>query len=465
MSVNLFAIWAYEMEKIKQQRRQDADRKNNEEGEQIKKAIMKEKENEQACKDFDDFFKEPKDMSLNGLYDTYIAPKREVTTQSKISQEINDSLNKIYNTPYTPPKVKIPSDKEKEKILDGLDSLIDSLFDKKLQPKQSKSHCITGSYNMSFLYPKNYACSASYVTSPKPVKSMTLNQLFDQMYQSPNTTPNPKKPSELDALQDQLEEISMRLNDANDTVVESKTEILSLNKQIANLTLALDREQAMNISREQTNGKCLKLEHDIVDVKNELKVCEQNRKYAMDYVEQQASLLNEAKRVINELRARVMEGSIDKTNAEHLAKKAIQLQEENTRLSQEANGKKSFELSYNAVSTELANRKEFINELTEDMDKYRKQVARLLQEKMSYDCQANGTGAKGTQCGNCLSCQLQQTKAILAQTTENFEKANAEKNHLKNQLDCVDTQELNQIYTDIEQLKKQITFLYQERNR
>jgi regulator of replication initiation timing len=255
----------------------------------------------------------------------------------------------------------------------------------------------------------------------------TMGQLFEVLFNKPtDKTPNPTpKDTEVDKLNDQIEHMHYELEDVNDKLSTLKSENDDLILSNSEFKSKLDVEYIARRSYQTVYDKANVLEHDIIqkkleisNLKNELQTSESNRKYAMDFVQQQAELMNDAKRVINDLRSKVAESVTDKTNSEHLAKKAIELREDNQKL---ANVNSAICDKNNLLNDKIKTLSTEITDLHNQLDEFKKQVARLISEKSSYDCQANGTG-NGSLCGGCTECQLKQAKHSLTELGDQVDK-------------------------------------------
>lgn len=145
----------------------------------------------------------------------------------------------------------------------------------------------------------------------------------------------------------QIKDLTLHLEDANeanrilqvfDTPIRIKLE--DLQDKIEDLNLLLE-DAASNYCRLQDttaadqaslNNKIemlqLRLESETKRLKDTLEIEEKNRKHVTDLFEQKDAILNEAMKVVNQLRDKIIRMETDKVNAEHLAKKSIQLTDE-----------------------------------------------------------------------------------------------------------------------------------------
>lgn len=146
------------------------------------------------------------------------------------------------------------------------------------------------------------------------------------------------------------------------------------------------------------------------------KTIEKNYQHALATIGQHTQTIKLVKAEIDKLRA-------EKVNNEHLAKKLLETYEENSRLKEDLRNTKPADES-------------------EQLIQYKTQVTRLIEEKASYDCNADATGK--TPCGQCLTCRMKQREAIFSQTVENFQKFKEEfeyyktnRNALTNQIDDI----------------------------
>jgi len=115
---------------------------------------------------------------------------------------------------------------------------------------------------------------------------------------------------------------------------------------------------------------------------------------------------------------------------EHFARKLVELCNENNRLRADICTLKEQE----KAACEIMNAK---LESVPEYKAYQTQVTRLLDQIRTYDCQkamVTVGNEEIPECGNCISCQLKQTKKILEQTAENLAKRNSEFNELSKRL-------------------------------
>ena len=154
------------------------------------------------------------------------------------------------------------------------------------------------------------------------------------------------------------------------------------------------------------------------EVVKQLQVTEKNLQHAKEAAAYQEKTVQLAKVEMEKIRA-------SKVSDEHLARKLIELVEENRKLREDLVAQKMQERE----ALDIINNRETPAEIK----KYQEQVTRLLQERVDYDCQVTKTSS--SLCGGCLACQLQQAQHVLEQTAQNLKKANDERDVAKSNND------------------------------
>lgn len=189
----------------------------------------------------------------------------------------------------------------------------------------------------------------------KEIKPKTFYELYNQHRtmlepQLPNVS-HEKVPSLIEQDWDAFFNKQLGENNINTQVklpttkdIEDKNkEIEFLQNQIENLNLQLE-DAALNYCRlqdkydnltAQYNNLQLKLVIETNKLKDELDTTEKNRKHVTDMFEQKDAVLTEAMKVVNQLRNKIVQDDTDKINAEHLAKKCLQLTDELTKLKEQ----------------------------------------------------------------------------------------------------------------------------------
>jgi hypothetical protein len=188
-------------------------------------------------------------------------------------------------------------------------------------------------------------------------------------------------------------------------------------------------------SNQQREAKILQqTESRYADVVKRLEISGKNVQHAKEAAAYQEKTVGLAKIEMDKLRA-------TKVSDEHLARKLIELVEENRKLREDISTKKQQELEVVAI----------IN----NQEKYAEQVNRLLNERINYNCQEALTTVdrKVIECGKCLSCQLKQAKNISEQTTKNLQKANDERDSLR-ESKVKAVQNLNNVITSLDNQRK-----------
>lgn len=199
------------------------------------------------------------------------------------------------------------------------------------------------------------------------------------------------------ALQDEIERVNMALEDQIEAArlavdMRDRTEF-----RCAELEAKLQQEQAWRMKQTDVTWKLNKAEGEIIKLAQDLKTEINNRDHFRGLVAQQDSCINIAKQKVKEF---VEAADREKKNAEHLARKTLQLKDENVKL--------------------MAENAQFKEQTTRLIDDNRK-----LHEKMlDLECEGCITGEMGKYCGGCLSCQLRQREHSMADVDKALRDAN-----------------------------------------
>jgi len=206
-------------------------------------------------------------------------------------------------------------------------------------------------------------------------------------------------------LEDTIDRVTTEKWDLADKVRRLETELESTRCQLKGLHDLQQRQQAGN------NEELFRAQRNVAAAEKEQERIQQNYDHAQQTIRQMNATVEAAKKEVENIRkTRVAE--------EHLARKLVELCNENNKLRAEIVNLKEQEKQACEIMTAK------VNELPE-VKKYQEQVTRLLQERVSLDCQLSYAGGEqGTFCGGCLSCQLKQAQAIITQTADNLKKKN-----------------------------------------
>ena len=240
-----------------------------------------------------------------------------------------------------------------------------------------------------------------------------------------------------DTLQDQIEMLTMQLKDQEEALTDLRAIHGNLYLRNQELQTKLEAAAMFGDKFYVLQGELGTAEKQIVDLKAELKTQCENRDHFRLLVAQQDTFIKEIKQQIeaykaakqkelNEAVAAVKADLTAKTNeANHLAKQAVRLNEENATLTTKVN--------------EINSIKEETLALIEENTQFKEQTTRLVEEKRkltdqvnSYECRGVKTGQMGEYCGGCLGCIQMQTDHALHETSTALAKAQAELKAYKN---------------------------------
>jgi hypothetical protein len=123
---------------------------------------------------------------------------------------------------------------------------------------------------------------------------------------------------------------SQNIEDKNKEIEFQQNQIENLNLQLED---ANEANRILNCNNDVVQVQTDNLQTQIFKLKNELDISEKNKKHVTDMYEQKDVILNEATKIINQLRNKLSQNDdANKINAEHLAKKCLQLTDELARL-------------------------------------------------------------------------------------------------------------------------------------
>lgn len=205
--------------------------------------------------------------------------------------------------------------------------------------------------------------------------------------------------AEVEHLREQLEDVNLKMADYEDHTLrayhETNTTKVVITKQIADL------------------------ESRIAKLLRELENYKSNYEYALEHKKQLEKVISEAKIETDKLRSQ-------QVNSEHLAKQVVRLQKELSEIEltycpyqKNKNDlhipcgkcvKCKLDAAYGIIERSTTNVENLERELTTLQNKVEKQ----------YACEGSVIGDRVTMCGECLSCELKQTNAVLEQTVQNF---------------------------------------------
>ena len=206
----------------------------------------------------------------------------------------------------------------------------------------------------------------------------------------------------------EMEIAHTQLHSASELLKRRETELESARVQLKGIHELQQRLQS------GSNEELFRAQRNVAAAEKEQERIENNYNHAQQTITQLNQTIELAKKEMEKLRKA-------QVNEEHLARKLVQLCNENNQLRADICNLKEQEKS----ACNIMAGKEPIPEIK----KYQEQVARLLKERVDFDCQIATPGS--SLCGGCISCQLQQAQHILNQTTENFKKSNDERDTLK----------------------------------
>jgi hypothetical protein len=206
--------------------------------------------------------------------------------------------------------------------------------------------------------------------------------------------------------QEQIENMHLQLLEQEDATRLSRELADRWEKRNEELHARVKDYQSVINERNTSMARATTLESDVKRLESDLRTEVGNRDHFRQLVAQQDAFIKESKRQIEQYKLkRDAELKSKETEAEHLAKQAIRLNEENSKLLKE--------------NTENVSRNNILNNQTpllmEENRKYREQTTRLIDEKRklteqlsNLDCQAAAPGS--FTCGGCLNCQLRQSE-------------------------------------------------------
>lgn len=253
--------------------------------------------------------------------------------------------------------------------------------------------------------------------------------------------------TEHEKLQEQIENLYLQSID----IFDQRNRLVSENETLK------EEVKAQRIAREAASpavARCTQLETDVRRLTQDYTNLQQNYDHVYSLQKSKESILQEAMRIVEDLRGKVKKGEEYKFQAEHLAKKAIEITDAKIKAEEEVAKLKT---DYVTLMDNFKEIKKQVPDLIEENNKFREQTVRLIEEKSQLECPGIREGRTDSLCGGCLGCQLEQARAILSQTAENLTKANQERNELKTQLEnAISTQkELSTIQSDeINRLRK-----------
>ena len=217
-----------------------------------------------------------------------------------------------------------------------------------------------------------------------------------------------------DDYRDQIEMLNLKIMDQDDANQFLKDRITRLEERDKDSQTRIESYQAAVVERSYAVARVTSLESDVRKLNADLKTETSNRDHFRALVVQQDAFIEEAKHQIEEFKAKKEAELKSKTSeAEHLAKQALRLNEENSKL--------------RADSVELTSHSNQLNTQTpllmEENRKFREQTARLIEEKRkldeqvrSYECWGCRSGQTGEYCGGCLGCLMRQAEHNMNET-------------------------------------------------
>lgn len=197
-----------------------------------------------------------------------------------------------------------------------------------------------------------------------------------------------------DELENKLDSLIVEKWDNVEKINNLTLQINSLQSSLEGARSSLNSVKNSALEDTQTqNIRCSEL-------KRELERVHKNHIHATQTIAELNTTIALVKKEIEKLRAA-------KVSEDHLARKLVLFADENAKLKDQLQRLSS---TINSPSAEQVP--------SPEIKQYQAQTTRLLEERATYDCQAETL--KKEPCGKCLKCQLAQTKNILAQTTENL---------------------------------------------
>lgn len=229
------------------------------------------------------------------------------------------------------------------------------------------------------------------------------------------------------ALQDEIERLNMALDDQIEIAKLAVDMRDRCELRCAEMESRLSQEREWRSKQEDKTYRLNESERRIVKLEADLKTEIQNRDHFRNLVAQQDACIKIAKEKVKEF---LDAADREKKNAEHLARKTLELKAENDKLKEAAKDTGS--------QAEMASQ---VPTLLEENRKYREQTTRLVEEKRvledkmgDLECMGCRTGEMGAYCGGCLGCKVRQLEHILEQESKNLDSRNAERDTLKAEL-------------------------------
>ena len=198
-------------------------------------------------------------------------------------------------------------------------------------------------------------------------------------------------------LQDTLDKMTVEKWDNEEKLKDAVLQIASLQIHLEGARASLTRVQNSAMQDIQNEHRMY------AEQVKEVERVTNNYKHAQQTIAQLNTTIALAQKEMENLRK-------TRVSEEHLARKLILFADENSRLKGEMQ----------TLRLQEREAMEIINKHQDpaEIQQYKAQVNRLLEERATYDCQAEKLQKEP--CGQCLKCQHEQTKKILAQTTENL---------------------------------------------
>ena len=220
------------------------------------------------------------------------------------------------------------------------------------------------------------------------------------------------------ALQDEVERLNMALEDQIEIARIAVDMRDRIELRCAEMESRLAQEREWRNKQEDQSYRLNQAEGRIIRLEADLKTEVNNRDHFRGLVAQQDACINVAKQKVKEF---LDAADREKKNAEHLARKTLELKSEN-------------------------------NKLTDENARFKEQTTRLVEEKRvledkmgDLECMGCRTGEMGAYCGGCLGCKVRQLEHILDQESKNLGTRNTERDSLKAELKAtLDSHEVNQ---------------------
>lgn len=250
-----------------------------------------------------------------------------------------------------------------------------------------------------------------------------LDRLFSGLYRKTSKVDTQMK-AELEKLQDQLEDFHLQVLDIN----EARSRLVVENE---NLRTEVKEQRIAREAASPAVARCTQLETDVRRLTQDYTNLQKNYDHVYTMQKSKESILQEAMRIVEDLRGKVKKGEEYKTQAEHLARKAIEMTDAKVKAEEESARLKT---DYVTLMQNFKEIKDQVPDLIEENNKFREQTVRLVQENSQLECPGIREGRTDSLCGGCLGCQLKQAQAMLSQTSENLAQRNTERDELKAQL-------------------------------